>query len=118
MRILNRFILIILVCCLVGCGGVFDWLTPEPTIVEKGAEYAKGFSGGGSYAVLPMVGGLSMVGGLLLLFVTFGKRGWLPLVIGVCLVVLNIFIMEYLHAVAIPVIVRSSITLVSSPQSH
>jgi hypothetical protein len=110
MRLINKSILGLLIGGMGGCsGGILDWTNP-PSPPNTASTFASNMaSSAESYTALPMVGALSMVGGVVLLFVTMGKRGWLPLVIGVSLVVLNIIIIEYLHAVAIPLVVLSGL---------
>jgi len=108
-RLLTKSILGFFIGGMSGCGGIFDWTnskTPTNTPSEIASNIA---SSAESYTALPMVGALSMIGGVVLLFFSRGKRGWLPLSIGVSLVVLNIIIIEYLHAVAIPLVVLSGL---------
>jgi len=93
---------------LTGCSSLFS---SEPSIGETTTKTIVGatnaISSGGTFSVLPLVGGLSCAGGVILLFITFGRRGWLPLIVGIGLVILNSFIYTYLHMIAIPAIVMS-----------
>ena len=55
------------------------------------------------------VGGLSTAGGIVLLAVTGGRRGWYPAIGGVILCILNWAVMTYAHAIFIPVLVATGV---------
>jgi len=90
---------------LTGCTHLF---ASEPSIGDTTSKAITGvISTGSSFSVLPLVGGVSCAGGVVLLFISQGRRGWLPLIVGIGLVILNSFIYAYMHMIAIPVIVMS-----------
>ena len=62
-----------------------------------------------SLSVLSLVGGLSTAGGIVLLAVTGGRRGWYPAIGGVILCILNWAVMTYAHAIFIPVLVATGV---------
>lgn len=62
-----------------------------------------------SLSVLSLVGGLSTAGGIVLLAVTSGRRGWNPAIGGVILCILNWAVMTYAHAIFIPVLVATGV---------
>ena len=45
--------------------------------------------------VLSVTGGLCLVAGMVLLVVTSGRKGWYPVIGGLCLVVLNYLVAKY-----------------------
>jgi hypothetical protein len=66
-----------------------------------------------SLSVLSLVGGLSTAGGIVLLAVTGGRRGWYPAIGGVALCLLNWAVMTYAHAIFIPVLVATGVITVA-----
>tara|TARA_R100001510_G_C7654580_1_gene213279 strand:- start:2322 stop:2807 length:486 start_codon:yes stop_codon:yes gene_type:complete len=56
-------------------------------------------------SVLSAVGGFSLVGGIVLIAVTRGSRGWLPVIIGGLLVLLNYMVAAYSHLIFYPLVV-------------
>ena len=67
--------------------------------------------GGGNVglAMLSWIGGLSVLGGMALLVITGGRKGWYPLLGGIGLVLLNWLILTYAHALFLPVIVGTGV---------
>jgi len=55
--------------------------------------------------VLSAVGGFSLVAGIVLIAVTRGGRGWLPVIIGGLLVLLNYMVASYSHLIFYPLVV-------------
>jgi len=60
-------------------------------------------------SMLPGIGGLSILWGIVLLVVTSGRKGWYPILGGILLIVLNVIIQQYFHLIAIPIVVASGI---------
>ena len=70
------------------------------------AQTAQGFE------MLPWLGGVAILGGLALLVISGGRKGWYPLLIGIGLILLNWIVLTYAHALFIPVVVATgSLTL-------
>lgn len=67
--------------------------------------------GGGDVglAMLSWIGGLCVLGGMALLVITGGRKGWYPLLGGIGLVLLNWLILTYAHALFLPVIVGTGV---------
>ena len=62
--------------------------------------------------MLPWLGGVAILGGLALLVLSGGRKGWYPLLIGIGLIMLNWIVLTYAHALFIPVVVATgSLTL-------
>lgn len=59
--------------------------------------------------VLSATGGLCLVAGMILLVITAGKKGWYPVIGGVCLVLLNYMVAEYDGWIFIPVVILSGL---------
>jgi hypothetical protein len=94
-----------------GCG----MLQPMPSLgnslpslssLPDTASSAQGFE------MLPWLGGVAILGGLALLVISGGRKGWYPLLIGIGLILLNWIVLTYAHALFIPVVVATgSLTL-------
>ena len=64
------------------------------------------------FEMLPWLGGVAILGGLALLVISGGRKGWYPLLIGIGLILLNWIVLTYAHALFIPVVVATgSLTL-------
>ena len=57
--------------------------------------------------MLAWLGGIAVLGGLALLVVTTGRRGWYPFIAGVGLILLNWVVLSYAHALFIPVVIST-----------
>ena len=55
--------------------------------------------------VLSAVGGFSLIGGIVMLAITRGQRGWFPCVGGIILVLLNYAVAQYSHLIFYPLVV-------------
>ncbi len=55
--------------------------------------------------VLSAVGGFSLIGGIVMLAVTRGTRGWFPVIGGIALVLLNYAVASYSHLIFYPLVV-------------
>jgi hypothetical protein len=55
--------------------------------------------------VLSAVGGFSLIGGIVMLAVTRGARGWFPVIGGILLVLLNYAVASYSHLIFYPLVV-------------
>jgi len=55
--------------------------------------------------VLSAVGGFSLIGGIVMLAVTRGSRGWFPVIGGIVLVLLNYAVASYSHLIFYPLVV-------------
>jgi len=83
--------------------GVF---TPNRTpVVDQVAAIAESTNGG--LAMLSWVGGICTLAGVAALVVTKGSMGLRAIAIGVCLVVLNFAIANYLSWILVPALVAS-----------
>ena len=77
-----------------------------PQEILGGSKTAAGFE------MLPWLGGVAILGGLALLVISGGRKGWYPLLIGIGLILLNWIVLTYAHALFIPVVVATgSLTL-------
>lgn len=79
-----------------GGGGLFDAFVPP-----NGASTA--------LAPLSWVGGISMLAGVVALFMSKGSRGWIPLAVGVGLVMLNFLILKFALLLFLPVVIVSGL---------
>ena len=69
-------------------------------------------SSAAGFEMLPWLGGVAILGGLALLVISGGRKGWYPLLIGIGLILLNWIVLTYAHALFIPVVVATgSLTL-------
>tara|TARA_Y100001973_G_C5098326_1_gene281297 strand:- start:118 stop:498 length:381 start_codon:yes stop_codon:yes gene_type:complete len=55
--------------------------------------------------VLSAVGGFSLIGGIVMLAITRGARGWFPCIGGITLVLLNYAVASYSHLIFYPLVV-------------
>jgi hypothetical protein len=69
-------------------------------------------SSAAGFEMLPWLGGVAILGGLALLVISAGRKGWYPLLVGIGLIILNWIVLTYAHALFIPVVVATgSLTL-------
>ena len=95
---------------LAGCSALARVIAPTPTVGETVNQLAAEVSEAGSQlAVLSWVGGISALVGIAAMVITRGSMGMRAIVIGVCLVVLNFAIANYLSWILIPVLVATGI---------
>ena len=59
------------------------------------------------FEMLPWLGGVAVLGGLALLVISSGRKGWYPLLIGIGLILLNWIVLTYAHALFLPVVVTT-----------
>ena len=60
-------------------------------------------------SILSGIGGISILGGIVLLCVSAGRKGWYPILGGVGLIFMNTLLQEYFHFIALPIIVASGV---------
>ena len=60
-------------------------------------------------SMLSGIGGISILGGIVLLCVSAGRKGWYPILGGIGLIFMNTLLQEYFHLIALPVIVASGV---------
>tara|TARA_Y100000310_G_scaffold97213_1_gene94895 strand:+ start:495 stop:914 length:420 start_codon:yes stop_codon:yes gene_type:complete len=60
-------------------------------------------------SILSGIGGISILGGIVLLVVSVGRKGWWPILGGIGLVFINTLLQEYFHYIALPIIVASGV---------
>jgi hypothetical protein len=95
-----------------GCSSGLRSTLPGSSISSIGRQISdvSGVGGGHtSLAVLAWVGGISTLGGIVLLALTRGHRGWYPFLGGIGLVLLNWLILTYAHALFLPVIIGTGV---------
>ena len=91
-----------------GCNTLGKVLAPTPTVGEKVTELATSAGEATSQlAVRSWVGGISTLVGIAALVITRGTMGMRAILIGVCLVILNFAIANYLSWILIPVLVAT-----------
>ena len=93
---------------LAGCSTLGRMLAPPPSVGQQVTSIATEVSqSGGELAMLSWVGGVSTLAGIATLVLTRGVMGMRAIIIGICLVVLNFVIANYLSWFLIPVLVVS-----------
>lgn len=60
-------------------------------------------------SMLSGIGGISILGGIVLLCVSAGRKGWYPVLGGIGLIFINALLQEYFHLIALPIIVASGV---------
>jgi hypothetical protein len=60
-------------------------------------------------SMLSGIGGISILGGIVLLVVSAGRKGWWPILGGIGLIFMNTLLQEYFHYIALPIIVASGV---------
>lgn len=89
-----------------GCNSVSKLFAPPPTFRQQINDATNAVQHASQeLAVLSWVGGLATIAGVAALVITRGTFGMRAIVIGVCLVVLNFAIANYLSWVLIPALV-------------
>ena len=92
-----------------GCGSLSRALGTSPPSNPVGDITAATTETVSNLSMLSGIGGLSILGGIVLLVVTAGRKGWYPIFGGVGLVFLNAIMQEYFHFIALPIIVASGV---------
>jgi hypothetical protein len=59
--------------------------------------------------MLSGIGGISILGGIVLLVASSGRKGWYPILGGIGLIFMNTLLQEYFHLIALPIIVASGV---------
>ena len=105
-RLLGNSLLVLLAFAFAGC----SWFMPEPArstlAIPDGEDLKNTFK---TLSVLSGIGGISILGGIALLIVTKGAKGYMPIIVGVVLVIINEIINQYFDVVAIYFLVISGI---------
>ena len=100
-RTYSFFLTVLLTLQIAGCN-----TTPKVSLLTGGgSSYISDVPGTNNLSILSAIGGLSLIGGIILLVVTAGRRGWYPIVAGLCLVVLNYMVSKYDDWLFIPLVV-------------
>ena len=60
-------------------------------------------------SMLSGIGGISILGGIVLLVASAGRKGWFPILGGIGLIFMNTLLQEYFHLIALPIIVASGV---------
>ena len=105
-------ILLFLSFSLSGCGAIdsiFGTRTvPDRSAVSQTIDKATA-SIPENLSMLSGIGGISILGGIVLLVVSAGRKGWWPILGGIGLVFINTLLQEYFHYIALPIIVVSGV---------
>ena len=100
----------LLLLSLSGC----TWLIPpqNSSMAEKATETIANTVDGENFSMLVFLGSVAVIGGIALLVISGGRKGWYPLIIGIGLILLNWLVLYYAHALFIPVVIATgSLTL-------
>ena len=93
-----------------GCGAVdsiFHTRSSTPGIESTVTDAASSITN--NLSMLSGIGGISILGGIVLLVVSAGRKGWYAILGGIALVFINTLLQEYFHFIALPVIVASGV---------
>ena len=60
-------------------------------------------------SMLSGIGGISILGGIVLLVASSGRKGWYPILGGIGLIFVNTLLQEYFHLIALPIVVASGV---------
>ena len=86
-----------------GCQSVAKTLAPPiPTTMS---EFAGEVHGTGGLALLSWVGGLSTLAGIAARVLTKGSMGMRAIIAGICLVLLNVLVANYLSWIMVPMLI-------------
>ena len=75
----------------------------ESTVTDAASSISSNLS------MLSGIGGISILGGIVLLCVSAGRKGWYPILGGIGLIFINTLLQEYFHFIALPIIVASGV---------
>ena len=90
---------------LMGCSSVGRMFSPPTSVGDTVTGLAGEVPGTHGLALLSWVGGISTLAGIAALVFTRGSMGMRAVIGGVCLIVLNIVIANYLSWILIPVLI-------------
>ena len=107
MRLSLLLLIAAMAWALSGCSttGWFQTDSMDPSIVSMSSVA----NSSPDLSMLSGIGGLSILGGIVLLVVTSGRKGWYPVLGGILLIILNVIIQQYFHLIAIPIVVASGV---------
>tara|TARA_R100000664_G_scaffold34033_1_gene53573 strand:+ start:1813 stop:2214 length:402 start_codon:yes stop_codon:yes gene_type:complete len=102
--------LIILTLSLLGGCGVDNLFNTQPTGgLQNTVTEAVTSSIPNNLSMLSGIGGISILGGIALLVVSGGRKGWYAILGGIALIFINTLLQEYFHYIALPIIVVSGV---------
>ena len=102
-------LLLITFSLLGGCGAIDSLFYTKPstggitTVTDAVSSIPNNLS------MLSGIGGISILGGIVLLVASSGRKGWYPILGGIGLIFINTLLQEYFHLIALPIIVASGV---------
>jgi hypothetical protein len=107
---MKKLLTILSLSLLGGCGidSLFNTQQVSPSGIESTVTDAAS-SITTNLSMLSGIGGISILGGIVLLVVSAGNKGWWPILGGIGLIFMNTLLQEYFHYIALPIIVASGV---------
>jgi len=102
-------LLLIAFSLLGGCGAIDSLFYTKPstggitTVTDAVSSIPNNLS------MLSGIGGISILGGIVLLVASAGRKGWYPILGGIGLIFMNTLLQEYFHLIALPIVVASGV---------
>jgi hypothetical protein len=103
-------LLLITFSLLGGCGAIDSIFHTSPSTYDLESSVTSAASSiSNNLSMLSGIGGISILGGIVLLVVSAGRKGWWPILGGIGLIFINTLLQEYFHYIALPIIVASGV---------
>ena len=103
-------LLLITFSLLGGCGAIDSIFHTSPNTYDLESSVTGAASSiSNNLSMLSGIGGISILGGIALLCVSAGRKGWYPILGGIGLIFINTLLQEYFHYIALPIIVASGV---------
>ena len=93
-----------------GCGAIDSIFHTSPSTYDLESSVTGAVSSiPNNLSMLSGIRGISILGGIVLLCVSAGRKGWYPILGGVGLIFINTLLQQYFHFIALPIIVASGV---------
>ena len=107
---MKKLLTILSLSLLGGCGAIDSIFHTSPSTYDLESSVTGAVSSiPNNLSMLSGIGGISILGGIVLLCVSAGRKGWYPILGGVGLIFMNTLLQEYFHFIALPIIVASGV---------
>jgi len=108
---MKKFLTILSLSLLSGCGAVdlIFGTKPKTGGISSTIKDTASAAIPENLSILSGIGGISILGGIVLLVVSTGRKGWWPILGGIGLIFMNTLLQEYFHFIALPIIVASGV---------
>ena len=107
---MKKLLTILSLSLLGGCGAIDSIFHTSPSTYDLESSVTGAVSSiPNNLSMLSGIGGISILGGIVLLVASAGRKGWYPILGGIGLIFMNTLLQEYFHLIALPIVVASGV---------